>query len=180
MPSHDLDYQKNNGDAFFARLKKLEDQVRRIRTVQEGGGQAFPVTGYPGPGQVYPRTVTLAANTQTAFTFAVRTEGALSPTLWEPSLAVYVDTDGGTGFLMPDMETPTSEYLWPEGGLLTTDQRKLFYSLTRNGRYGLFPQDPENIGAWVVQLWNLGSSSHTYYLKIRPFGASSLGPLDEV
>ena len=40
MPSHDLDNQKNNGDAFFTRLRDLENQLRQLRTLQNQGSAA--------------------------------------------------------------------------------------------------------------------------------------------
>ncbi len=161
MASHNLEQQPE--ERLFTRIGELENQLREMRTLQQQGASALPFAGHPGVGQDYLTTLTIPANSQGYFSLSLRTS-SLGPTIWEPALAIHVDTDN-------------VNYLWRTGSALTAGQRRPFASVVRNWEYGLTPQDPENIGSWDIQIWNLDTASHTYYIHVRLFGSSTLAPL---
>ncbi len=160
MASHTLDRQPE--ERLFTEIADLRRQLSELRTLQQQAAQALQVTGYPGTGQSYDVTTTIAANSQFYTTIGLRT-ALLEPTIWEPALAIHVDVDD-------------ADHLLRTGVALTAGQQKAFYSVVRNWQYDLKPQDPENIGAWEIQLWNLDTVSHVYYLHFRSFAPDRLGP----
>ncbi len=150
-------------ERLFRELETLRREVKELRTLQRVGGDVMQVTGYPGVGLSYDTTFTIDANSQKYITLGVRTE-LLAPTIWEPALAIHVDVDD-------------TNHLWRTGSALTSEQQKLFCSVVRNWEYGQTSQDPENNGVWEIQLWNLGTASHVYYVHVKLFGAAEIAPL---
>ncbi len=161
MASHTLDQQPE--ERLLTEIADLRRQLSEMRTLQQQGAQALPVMGYPGVGSSYDTSLTIAANSQSYITLGVRTT-LLAPTLWEPALAVHIDTDD-------------VDHLWRRGKALTASQTKFFCSVVRNWEYGLTAQDPQNNGVWDIQLWNLDTASHVYYVHVKLFGSVALAPL---
>ncbi len=161
MASHTLDRQPE--ERLFTEIADLRRQLSELRTLQQQASQALPVRGYPGVGVSYDTTLTIAANSQQVFNLGVRTS-SFGPTVWEPALAIHVDVDD-------------ADHLWPTSKTLTAAQKKLFCSVVRNWEHGQVPQDPENRGSWDIQLWNLDSVSHVYYIHVKLFAPLALDPL---
>jgi len=161
MSGHLLDQQPE--ERLFAQIKELQDQVKELRTAQNSASDTLPFTVYPGISTSYNATFTLGANAQQTTTIALR-ENAAGPMIHEPALTVHVDTDD-------------ADHRWQDGGFLTSAQRKIFYSVTRNWEVGLVPQDPLNNAVWQIQLWNLDSAAHIYYLHFKFYGHAGLLPL---